>query len=163
MVYDHLYIQTPPISSLYTPLTPIYSPYPAPLTCLPTIPFHPAGARILSSALSAAIFPQTALTCPLSFRTPTPHRHFSPRSSAYRNPPPVHIMVVFTSEGGFWHSAGQAGQGQPGRGEDPGSAPHVVVRRRMEAVESSLREVGCEQSLLSRPDGSANFMQGNGL
>lgn len=33
----------------------------------------------------------------------------------------------------------------------------------MEAAESSLREIGCEQNLLSRPDGSANFMQGNGL
>ncbi|XP_018411520.1 PREDICTED: exosome complex component RRP46 [Nanorana parkeri] len=31
----------------------------------------------------------------------------------------------------------------------------------MEAAESSLREIGCEQSLLSRPDGSATFMQGD--
>lgn len=64
MVYGHPYIQTLPMSSFYTTPTPTYSPYPAPLTCLPTIPLHPAGARILSSALSAAIFPQTALDLP---------------------------------------------------------------------------------------------------
>ncbi|XP_068106743.1 exosome complex component RRP46 [Hyperolius riggenbachi] len=31
----------------------------------------------------------------------------------------------------------------------------------MEAAEALLREIGCEQSLLSRPDGSATFMQGD--
>ncbi|XP_053330154.1 exosome complex component RRP46 [Spea bombifrons] len=31
----------------------------------------------------------------------------------------------------------------------------------MESAEPALREIGCEQSLLSRPDGSATFLQGD--
>lgn len=45
--------------------------------------------------------------------------------------------------------------------------PNIIFRRgscTMEVCGSSnvtLREFGCEQSLLSRPDGSASFIQGN--
>ncbi|XP_072287339.1 exosome complex component RRP46 [Pyxicephalus adspersus] len=42
----------------------------------------------------------------------------------------------------------------------PPTHGRCIVKRRMEAVERSLRMSGCELGLLSRPDGSANFLQG---
>ncbi|XP_075692333.1 exosome complex component RRP46 [Rhinoderma darwinii] len=37
----------------------------------------------------------------------------------------------------------------------------MLFWRMMEALEPGLREIACEQSLLSRPDGSATFVQGD--